>query len=413
MKKHLLLLCVLTLLCGCTLPGALNKDTVLREEKVVYESPLSGEAFLGERKETKLKDAEAQDSKLILTEEGKAELMRQQQDLYAFSTLEVTQQNLYAEILFALTGYVEEMEVSTLDTEEIDKIFQCVLMDHPEIFYADGYTFIKYTLGEEIKKITFTGTYLYSKEEKEQREVWLEEAAASILQGIPEGASDYEKVKYIYETIIRGTEYRLDSVDNQNICSVLLNKASVCQGYAKTAQYLLEQLGIPCTLVIGTVDNGEGHAWNLVRIDGEWYYMDATWGDAYYLFEEGGYGQLQGEISGINYDYLCVTTAQINRTHTLNPLVPLPECTATRDNYYVQEGAYFERADLEKLEQLIIRYREQGKEAVTLKCAASEVYEELIQKLIKEQMIFHYLEAENGSIMYTNSADQLSLTFWF
>ena len=66
-------------------------------------------------------------------------------------------------------------------------------MDHPEIFYTDGYSFVKYTLGDEVKKITFKGTYVYNKEEKESREILVENAAEKLLSQITEDATDYEK----------------------------------------------------------------------------------------------------------------------------------------------------------------------------------------------------------------------------
>ena len=415
MKKIGWILFCCVLLCGCVLPGEIDKDTILGKVKLVTESSLPmeqakktnavQEELATENNNNDLQKADA------FTDDIKAELMRKQQELYYFSNLEITEQNVYAEILYGLENYVEEMEISTKDTAQIDKIFQCVLMDHPEIFYTDGYSFVKYTLGNEVKKITFKGTYVYTKEEKESRQILVENAAAELLSGISADATDYEKVKYVYETVIRNTEYDMEAADNQNICSVFLNGTSVCQGYAKAVQYLLMKLNIPATLVIGTVENGEGHAWNLVKVNNQYYYLDATWGDASYLF------QLQEEqkienIPAINYDYLCVTTEEILRTHSLENPVVLPECESSEANYYVQEGAYFTEVNFAQLEQLIKKYKEEGRETVTLRCCDDAVYGKMAEELLDKQKIFRYLNNDSNSILYTDDPKQLCITFW-
>ena len=58
----------------------------------------------------------------------------------------------------------------------------------------------------------------------------------------------------------------------------------------KGTQYLLNRLGVFCTLVDGYGKNNERHAWNLVEVDGEYYYVDTTWGDASYTIGEGDAG---------------------------------------------------------------------------------------------------------------------------
>lgn len=413
MKKigYILLGCIF--LCGFLLPGEINKDTVLIDTKLVTESFLP---MKEEKEESKIQEIREEESSKIqtaeaFTDEVKAELMRKQQDLYCFSMLEITQQNVYVEILYGLENYVEEMEISTKDTAQIDKIFQYVLMDHPEIFYIDGYSFVKYSLGDEVKKITFKGTYLYNREEKENLEVLIKEAATEMLAGIPADATDYEKVKYVYENIIENTEYDMQAEDNQNICSVFLNGASVCQGYAKAVQYLLMKLDIPSTLVIGTVENGEGHAWNLVKVNNQYYHLDATWGDASYLMQQQEDAGIKN-TPAINYDYLCVTTEEILRTHSLGELIPLPQCNSRDANYYVKEGAYFTEVDFEQIEELIKRYKTESRENVTLRCADEGIYREMTEELLSKQKIFRYLDGENNSIFYTDSPKQLSITFW-
>lgn len=394
-------------------PEKIDKDTVLSDTKLVTESFLP---INKETEETKIQQNTKEESGKIqtmeaFTDEVKADWMRKQQDLYGFSKLEITQQNIYVEILYGLENYVEEMEISTKDTAEIDKIFQYVLIDHPEIFYVDGYSFVKYTLGDEVKKITFKGTYLYSQEEKENLEILIQNAAEELLKGISKEATDYEKVKYVYEAVIENTEYDIQAEDNQNICSVFLNGASVCQGYAKAVQYLLMKLGIPSTLVIGTVENGEGHAWNLVKVNNQYYYLDATWGDASYLVQLQEDREIQNTPS-INYDYLCVTTEEILRTHSLGDLMPLPQCDSKEANYYVKEGAYFTEVNYEQLKELIKQYEAQERENVTIRCANEEVYGKMVEELLNKQKIFRYLEGENNSIFYADSPKQLSLTFW-
>lgn len=366
---------------------------------------------------TSLDMPEQYEENMVIKEEEAEETIEETegvrfQDYFYYSTMDAQQQKVYKEILYSLENYVEEMPLSVTRTDIVDKVFQCVLMDHPEIFYADGYSFVKYTLGDEIKKITFSGTYIYEKEEKERIELQIEQAAMEFLKGISANASDYEKVKYVYETIIRNTEYDMSGKDNQNICSVFLNGASVCQGYAKAVQYLLTKLQVPATLVIGTVESGEGHAWNMVKIEEDFYYLDTTWGDASYLFHVNEESVEMQNTPEINYDYLCVTTEEILRTHSISDMYTMPHCDSIRANYYVREGAYFTVADEKQLEQLIADYREQGRESVTLKCADEAVYETMVEELIHNQHIFRYIEGENNSILYTDSPKQRSITFW-
>lgn len=348
-----------------------------------------------------------------LTEESIPNLLAAQTGRYSFDRLSEEEQLMYVELLQILKERGEDVKITGLDTGRIEKIFQCVLNDHPEIFYADGYTYTKYTLGEELKKITFTGTYHMDKAEAESRKVQIDSYAEKCLSGIPAGADEYEKVKYLYEYLINNTEYNASARDNQNICSVFLYGQSVCQGYAKALQYLLDELGIYSTLVIGRV-GAEGHAWNMVRIDGEYYYVDPTWGDASYQIEEaeGAEAYDTKELPTINYDYLCVTTEQLCRTHTIEHMVALPVCTSMAANYYVREGAYFTTVDTQKLEELFAREYEKGSTYVTLKCSDEEIYREMEETLIDNQEIFEYLNSPDGVIAYADNKEQFSLSFW-
>lgn len=334
------------------------------------------------------------------------------ENCYAYQMLSEDEKVLYVEIANALLTFGEDVKLSSCDKEEISRVFQCVLNDHPEIFYVDGYTYTEYTLGDVLRKITFTGTYRFSQEEVQEKQTLIDDYVNQCLAGMPEDADEYTKVKYIYEYLIHHTEYDATAQNNQNICSVFIEGRSVCQGYAKATQYLLNQADIFATLVLGRVIGGEGHAWNLVRIDGQYYYVDTTWGDASYQAAEGSASYPDEKIPTINYDYLCVTTNQLEITHTIDNVVEVPECTSMKDNYYVREGVYFTRWDEEQLARVFEEGYEKGSTYVTLKCADAEVYRQMQDALIIKQGIFQYLDCPNGVVSYADNEKQYSISFW-
>lgn len=334
-----------------------------------------------------------------------------QNGCYAFGKLSGEEQEVYLEMLDALLHFRENVKLSSCDKEQISRVFQCVLNDHPEIFYVDGYSYTEYTLGTLLKKITFTGSYCFSPEEIAGKQEKIDSYVNQCLAGMPENADEYEKVKYIYEYLIHHTDYDAAAKDSQNICSVFLEQRSVCQGYAKATQYLLNRTGVFATLVLGSVIGGEGHAWNLVQIDGAYYYVDTTWGDASYQ-AVGGSAYSAEKIPTINYDYLCVTTRQIESTHTIDNVVAPPFCSAMDANFYVREGVYFTQWDEEKIEGAFLHSYERGDTYVTLKCADPFVYQKMREKLIQEQGIFHYLDCPDGAVSYAENEKQYSLSFW-
>lgn len=368
----------------------------------------AGDGDAGKTQETSATEETAEDFSFEETSPGH----------FAYDSLNETEQIWYRNMNRILGRMQEKQELSAtgidggLDEKCIDKIFQCVLNDHPEYFYVVGYTYTKFTRGDKLVKIEFSGTYSMNRQEAVNRQAEIEAAADVILQGISQDTGDYEKIKYVYDSLIRGTEYDLSAPDNQNIYSVFVNRASVCQGYAKATQFLLNRLGIECTIVMGTVDTGEGHAWNLVRCDGSYYYVDTTWGDASYQTEGSTVDSDVEKLPEINYDYLCVTTEQLLRTHTLGGVVPMPQCVAMDDNYYVREGAYFTTCSEEQLKSFFVSAGESGRDVVTLKCADYNTYVEMNRRLIEEQGIFDFLDNMDRTVAYAQNEKQLSMTFW-
>lgn len=371
------------------------------EEQVLLKDEDSGAVSARELEDVEQAPAEAVDG-----------LKEEQTQAFHYNRLSEPEQKLYGEILYILQEHLEDIQISTTDSGEVEKVFQCVLNDHPEIFYVEGYTLTRYALGEELKMMTLSGTYSMTPEAIEAKKQLIDSYVNQCFASLPTGeGSQYAIARYVYEYLIENTEYDAGAPDNQNICSVFITHRSVCQGYAKATQYLLQKAGIEATLIMGTVQNGEGHAWNLVKLDGEDYFMDTTWGDASYQMTEGSV-QNAGSLPPINYDYLCVTTGQLSKTHTIEEVVPVPVCTAMTDNYYVREGLYFTELSKDRIADVFARAYERQSSYVTLKCSRREVYEEIRRFLIEEQGIFEFLNPDTGTVSYAENVEQLDLSFW-
>ncbi len=367
-------------------------------------------------------DFELERENIGLTPETDALLLAAQEGYYAFSTLDTEEQKLYVDLVQILSEMAEDIRIRVpeLDAAEEAKylahVFQCVMNDHPEFYYVDGYTYTRYTAAEKLVRITFRGSYTMSPAKRQRTQEGIDQYLEQVLAEIPVSASDYEKVKGVYTYVIQHTEYDQEAKENQNICSVFLYGRSICQGYAKAVQYLCQKLGIQATLVTGRVDE-EGHAWDLVLVDGAYYYVDATWGDASYELQEDSKTKALDNpeairVPNINYDYLCVTTEQIEKTHQIDESIPMPLCRASDANYYQMEHAYFTGYDREHIKELFAKAYEQGAELVTLKCSDSTAYEEVKRMLLTAQEVFDFMENSGKSIAYSENDEQLSISFW-
>ena len=130
--------------------------------------------------------------------------------------------------------------------------------------------------------------YQYTPEEAaEKREQDVKEQAvvdAAIASCVTDGMSNYEIAKALHDYLALNNEYDMRYYSG-NVPAIsytaygaLVNRTSVCAGYALAYERLMDQVGIPCEYVTGMTTNGY-HAWNIVQIDGEWYHVDVTWDD--------------------------------------------------------------------------------------------------------------------------------------
>ncbi|MBO4912974.1 MAG: hypothetical protein J5504_09625 [Butyrivibrio sp.] len=355
-----------------------------------------------------------------ITEESIKKVIRDQEGNYAFDKLTDAGKTLYAELYIIVCNEAEKVYVSTTSEQAIDIVFNYLMTDHPEIFWVDGYNFMKVTVGDVVDKMAFSGQYTYDLKEVAERQKLIDKYVNECISNAPSTDDDYYVIKYIYDYLIANTDYVSGAPDNQNICSVFIGRESVCSGYAKATQYLLNKLGVKCTFVSGTVETRSRkdakHSWNLVLCNGNYYYMDTTWGDSSYQTTSGE-TEDKMKLPRVNYEYLCVTTESIESNHKFSDLIALPKCTSMADNYYVRENAYFKSDDLSLVRDLFDRKYMDGSDNVTIKCASEEIYRSLLDKLVTQGGVFEYLrgDANQGnkkSVLYTTFEETRTIIFW-
>ena len=163
------------------------------------------------------------------------------------------------------------------------------LYDHPEYFWSKGYT---YTWIEESDLVT--RIYLHCQEDyydgKVRSAMWdkIENGISNYLRLVSGVKNVCEKERIIHDALAENMTYAYKNGTNEpederwahTIESVFSGErpGTVCEGYAKAFQLLLNAIGIECNYVVGNGGN-VGHAWNQVKLEGEWYNVDLTWND--------------------------------------------------------------------------------------------------------------------------------------
>ena len=304
---------------------------------------------------------------------------------YGYQSLSKEEQKVYRQIAEGLEQQEAEIRITPLSEERLMTVFNMVMIDHPEYFWIEGE--FQYTTVEGLNENTKTAiqlmpVYTVEKEQTESLKQQIEQQADAWIAEIDASFDAYEKIKSVYELLIREVEYDETSLHNQTIQSVFLEKKTVCMGYAKATQYLLNKMGIFCTLVTGNIldEANSSHAWNLVRIGENYYYVDTTWGSP-------GYNAQGDREDAISYSYLCCSDKIISATHKANEDILLPSCTDESYHYYRRKGCWYETYDKERICDVLKRDIETNSPKTELCFQGEEEYQQAVQDLVEGNLI--------------------------
>ena len=151
--------------------------------------------------------------------------------------------------------------------------------------------------------------YLYSKEVVEQKQQEIYNEATKVLGSIiKNGMNNEEKIEAIWDYLENNTSYDRDALaaaerynfdaskvlenygDSFNTYGILCKKVGVCQSYAYVFKLLCSMVDVDSVVLNGYLDRTLPHAWNAVKLDGGWYWVDVTnnsvsLGIPYYLYQ--------------------------------------------------------------------------------------------------------------------------------
>lgn len=155
-----------------------------------------------------------------------------------------------------------------------ETVMNALKQDCPELFdihysniYSDADTGVLLSFGFNYR------------EDNEQTQELVSSWAETVVDSIPDSyrQSESEIALWLHDYLMRTIDYVDGAPDNQTVVSAIAGE-TVCAGYAQAYSLLLHQAGIMAGYVSGTA-RGEGHAWDIVLLDGELGYVDVTWDD--------------------------------------------------------------------------------------------------------------------------------------
>lgn len=207
---------------------------------------------------------------------------------FGYSALDSQEQQVYQQLEKAVYQISERADslygsypIQTIQTDasfseaRFYKVAAAFEIDHPQVFWLDGvYVCQDYAQGRSFQMYSHL-----SAEACNQAQARFHRQLRNIVELVPQGLSEYERELFLHDYIIDSCTYVDDGEwSRYSPYGAIVNKQAVCEGYSEALQLLFSCVGIESCVLFGEYEN-EAHEWNLVKINGEWYHLDATWND--------------------------------------------------------------------------------------------------------------------------------------
>lgn len=253
---------------------------------------------------------------------------------YYYNRLNKAQQNTYHAIKTGLQSLAPSFQIPRLEHKELSDVFFMVRLDNPEIFYS---TTFKYKFYQDSGNAEMIPEYMFEKSKIQDHQKAMKSRVEKLARPAMK-MSEQEKLLYIHDFICENVYYdKLKKAYSHEIIGPLGQGVGVCEGIAKAVKILCDALGIWCIIALSEANPEQGikyrHAWNVVRINGKYYHLDATFDNS-----------LGKKLNLIRYDYFCLNDKQLFRDH--QPLVwKVPTCEDGEHFYYKEKKLSFTKME--------------------------------------------------------------------
>ena len=248
---------------------------------------------------------------------------------YYFSKLNEEGREIYKKIYFSLQNFEEKIAVKG-KMEFARDIYYMVINDNPMMFYVNPYQIAYYNID---KYVWIEPIYVYDKEKTEDIKAKINSILKPFEEKIKTMPSKLERERYIHRCLTSSIKYKYDhtpdDVECHTIVGSFINKEAVCDGISKAFKHLCNLAKINSNVILGDSWNEyepkQSHAWNMVKIDNKWYYIDVTWNI-----------NLSERFKYIRYDYFNLRECDILRDH--RNFEKLETCNSIENNFFYENN---------------------------------------------------------------------------
>lgn len=235
--------------------------------------------------------------------------------------------SLKGKILKELSGYKEKITVNRyyIGNINVNEALRDLLDDTPWLFFVDEWTW-----EETGQKINIFPKYKYTRKRTEELRERCQKEVGIILSRLKEDKGVNGIAKHLHDILIRNIKYeKQNDYEVHTIIGPLLKRKCVCDGFSKLYKLILDELGIENYLIYGkgfvhTLSDSEEHAWNLVKIDNDFYHVDVTYDATLSMHDY------------IRYDYFLIDDTLISMDHYWNRSI-IPKANNNKFFIYNQD----------------------------------------------------------------------------